>query len=134
MTSILTKEAPPTEANFTGEVWVNLVVAPEDDLNIVIAKVGFAPKARTHWHSHAYEQVLVVTDGIGYYQESGKSIHVIREGDVVKIPQHTLHWHGAAHNSSMTHMVIAPANEFGAVWMRPVTSTEYNATPGKGDN
>jgi quercetin dioxygenase-like cupin family protein len=31
-------------------------------------------------------QILIVTDGTGYYQEKGKPIQLIRKGDVVNIP------------------------------------------------
>lgn len=119
-------QAPNT--NFTGTVFVNMIVKPEDGLHSNIGKVTFEPKARTNWHSHPTGQTLIVTEGIGYYQEKGKPIQLIQKGDVVKIPPNVEHWHGASHNSSMTHIAIVSLGEKeSAIWLQPVTDKEYNA-------
>jgi 4-carboxymuconolactone decarboxylase len=126
MTSIKAKGEPAPKEYFTGTVWVNIVVNPDDKLNSTIGKVTFESKARTNWHTHPYGQILIVTEGIGYYQEKGKPIQVIRASDVVKIPVNIEHWHGASHNSSMTHIAIVPTDKNGTIWMLPVTDNEYN--------
>jgi 4-carboxymuconolactone decarboxylase len=126
MTSITAKGEPAPKEYFTGNVWVNMVVKPDDHLNSTIAKVTFEPKARTNWHSHPYGQILIVTDGIGYYQEKGKPIQIINTGDVVKIPVNVEHWHGASHESAMTHIAIVPSDQTGTIWLTPVTDTDYN--------
>jgi len=69
---------------------------------------------------------LIVTEGIGYYQEKGKPIQVIKEGDVVKIPVSAEHWHGGSHSSLMVHTAIVPTVENGTIWLQPVTDAEYN--------
>jgi quercetin dioxygenase-like cupin family protein len=56
---------------FTGNVWVKTLVAAEDNLNTVIGNVVFEPGARNNWHTHPGGQILIVTDGTGYYQERG---------------------------------------------------------------
>jgi quercetin dioxygenase-like cupin family protein len=83
--------------NFTGKVWVNMIAGASDNLNTVIGQVMFEAKARTNWHRHSTGQILLVTDGVSYYQEKDKPIEVIREGDVVKIAKGAEHWHGASH-------------------------------------
>lgn len=128
ITSITPRGAQVSEENFTGTVWVNMVVGQEDDLNSAAGKVIFEPKARTNWHSHPGGQVLIVTEGVGYYQEKGKPIRTIREGDVVKIPMDVVHWHGASHNSAMTHTAIGLNRDKGSTeWLGPVTDVEYNS-------
>lgn len=126
MTSIIAKGEPAPKEYFTGNVWVNMAVKPDDHLNSVVAKVTFEPKARTNWHSHPYGQILIVTDGIGYYQEKGKPIQIIKEGDVVKIPVNVEHWHGASHQSGMSHIAIVPTEQNGTIWMTPVADADYN--------
>jgi quercetin dioxygenase-like cupin family protein len=70
---------------------------------------------------------LIVTEGIGYHQERGKPIEVIKKGDVVKCLPNVEHWHGASKNSSMTHIAVNPNTENGVViWMGPVTDAEYH--------
>jgi 4-carboxymuconolactone decarboxylase len=50
----------------------------------------------------------------------------LTKGDVVVIPSHVEHWHGAAHNSSFTHIVVTNNTKQGAVeWLSPVTDEEY---------
>jgi len=129
ISSIKSKGVQVPEENFTGTAWVNMVVGPRDDLNSAIGKVTFEAKARTNWHAHPGGQILIVTDGVGYYQEKGKPIQTIREGDVVKIPGDVAHWHGASHNSSMAHTAIGTNRDEGSTeWLGPVTDEEYNST------
>jgi quercetin dioxygenase-like cupin family protein len=48
--------------------------------------VVFEPSALTYWHSHSEGQILLVADGVGYYQEKGKPAQLLKPGDVVPIP------------------------------------------------
>lgn len=128
MTSILEKGNLAPKEYFTGTVYVNLVVSPDDKLSGTIGKVTFEPKARTNWHSHPTGQALIVTAGIGYYQEKGKSIQLIEKGDVVKIPTDVIHWHGASHEAEMVHIAIVSNGEKeSAIWMQAVTDEEYDS-------
>lgn len=135
MTSILPRGNEAPKGNFTGQVWMNQVVKLEDNLNSIIAQVTFAPQARTNWHLHPHGQVLIVTEGTGYYQEKGKPILVIKEGDVIKVPANVEHWHGASHGSTLSHTAIVPAVPNSSTWMQPVPDSVYNtareAVPGK---
>ena len=134
MTSITDKGQPAPKEYFTGTVWVTMAVTPEDQLNSTIGKVTFEAKARTNWHTHPYGQILIVTEGTGYYQEKGKPIQVIKKDDVVKIPPNVEHWHGASHESGMIHIAIVPSAVNGTIWMTPVLDADYNniaVTPSK---
>lgn len=97
MASFTDKGTAAANENFTGTVWVNMNIDPEDGYNTSIGTVTFEPMARTNWHSHTSGQILFVVEGIGYCQEKGKPIQLIQKGDVVKIPKNVLHWHGASH-------------------------------------
>jgi quercetin dioxygenase-like cupin family protein len=112
---------------FTGTVWVKLLVPADDNFNCQIANVVFEPGARNNWHTHAGGQILIVTAGIGYYQEKGKPIQVLHKGDVVKILPDIVHWHGAAPDSEFTHLAINTNTNKGiVVWLDRVTDEEYN--------
>lgn len=127
MKSINPKGEKASSDWFTGSVYSNMVISPEDNLDSVIGKVTFEAKARTNWHRHPHGQILIVLEGIGYYQEKGKPIELIRHGDVVKIPVDVEHWHGASHHSSMVHIAIVPGLEKGVSdWLQPVTDKEYD--------
>ena len=113
---------------FTGVVWVRMLVPNDPALNCQMANVVFEPGARNNWHIHPGGQILIVTDGIGYYQEKGKPIQLIRKGDVINIPPGVEHWHGASHDSGFTHIAVNPNTQKGMVlWLERVTDEEYNS-------
>jgi quercetin dioxygenase-like cupin family protein len=112
---------------FTGNAWVKLLVS-ENEFNSIIGNVTFEAGARNNWHTHPGGQILIVTDGIGYYQEKGKPIQLIQRGDVVKIPADIKHWHGASQDSALTHIAITAVTPKGAVdWLERVTDEEFNS-------
>ena len=112
---------------FTGEAWIKMLVAADDTFNTSIGNVVFEPRARNNWHIHGGGQILIATDGTGYYQEKGKTIQLLRKGDVVKIAPGIIHWHGASPDSAFTHMAINTNTHKGVVeWLNRVTDEEYN--------
>jgi quercetin dioxygenase-like cupin family protein len=112
---------------FIGTVWIYTMVN-ESIFNVLIANVTFEPGSRNNWHTHPGGQILVCTKGKGYYQEKGKPIQLLKEGEVVKILPDVKHWHGARPDSEFTHIAIATNNQLGAtVWLEPVTDEEYKA-------
>ncbi|WP_207720145.1 (R)-mandelonitrile lyase [Flavobacterium undicola] len=128
MTSFTEKGIAAPAAYFTGTVWVNMNVKPDEGYNINMGTVTFEPKARTNWHTHSSGQILFVIEGIGYYQEKGKSIQLIQKGDVIKIPKDVKHWHGASHGSMMRHIALVPEfDKDKTEWLEPVSEVEYNS-------
>jgi 4-carboxymuconolactone decarboxylase len=113
---------------FTGTAWLNILVPKDETGTYAIGNVVFEPGCRNNWHTHATGQILLITDGIGFYQERGKPARPLSKGDVVVIPSGVEHWHGAANDSSLTHIVITNNSAEGPVkWLSPVTDEEYAA-------
>jgi quercetin dioxygenase-like cupin family protein len=113
--------------NFTGTAWLKMLVADDTTFDVQIYNVIFEPGARNNWHSHPGGQILLVTEGRGYYQEKGKVAQLLRSGDVVAIPPDVEHWHGAAPDSSFAHIGITTQAAKGAAqWRGPVMDTEYH--------
>ncbi len=111
--------------NFTGEAWLKTLSA-EPGFDCQVYNVTFAPGVRNSWHEHSVGQILLCTEGVGYYQEKGKPAQRLKTGDVVNIPANVTHWHGAAPDSQFTHIGITPkASENEAQWFEPVTDVEY---------
>ncbi len=111
---------------FTGVAYVQTLVQADSAFNIPIANVTFEPGARTYWHSHAGGQVIMAMGGIGYYQEKGKPIQVLKKGDVVKCPSDIPHWHGASPHTGFVQVAITPNTPRGRVkWMQAVSEQEY---------
>lgn len=114
--------------NFNGGVWLKRFVSPADSLDCTVSLVTFDPGVRTNWHKHPGGQILMVVEGIGYYQEKGKPRQIIRKGDVVKCSPGVTHWHGASNIGEFAHLVIAPDAEKGEVaWLENVSDEEYNS-------
>jgi 4-carboxymuconolactone decarboxylase len=124
--TIFPKGEKGSEDYFTGTAWVNILVPQDETGNYSVGDVFFEKGCRNNWHTHPAGQILLVTDGNGYYQERGKAARLLVRGDVMVIPSHTEHWHGATQNSSFTHIVITNNTKEGAVkWLEPVTEKEY---------
>ena len=114
---------------FTGQVQLEMLFSPAGPDRASAGLVTFPAGARTHWHSHPLGQTLLVTAGAGYVQRAGGPLQEIRPGDVVRIPPHTRHWHGAMPESSMSHIAIQEALDGkSADWMEAVSDADYAAS------
>src|SRR3954452_2129753 len=114
--------------NFTGSVRVDPLFQANAPARASGALVTFEPGARSAWHTHPLGQVLIVTAGAGRVQRWGDPVDEIRQGDVVWIPRGQKHWHGAAPNTSMTHIAIVEQLDGKAVeWMEKVSDAQYGA-------
>jgi quercetin dioxygenase-like cupin family protein len=126
--SIFPKGERASPDYFTGTAWVKMLVPVDATLNCSVGNVTFEPGARNNWHTHPGGQILLVTDGTGYFQEKGKSIQLLQKGDVVKILPDVKHWHGASPESELTHIAINTNTQKGNVeWLERVTDKEYNS-------
>ncbi len=115
---------------FTGSVRVAPLFHAVAPAHISGALVTFEPGARTAWHTHPLGQILIVTAGTGLVQRWGDPVQEIRQGDVVWIPPGEKHWHGAAPNSSMSHIAIAEQLDGKSVeWMEKVSDAQYAHLP-----
>lgn len=112
---------------FTGNAFLSPLLAKDKNNEFSAGAVTFEIGARTNWHTHPKGQVLIVTEGSGFYQEKGKPAQIIKKGDVVNIPENVEHWHGASAKTSMTHIAITNFKEDVQVtWLKPVTDEEFN--------
>jgi quercetin dioxygenase-like cupin family protein len=113
---------------FTGRVRVDPVWPANENINASGGMVTFEPGARSAWHTHPAGQRLVVLSGVGLTQQWGKSVQVIRAGDVVWCPPDVKHWHGAMPTTAMSHLAITGSLQGRNVnWMEKVSDEQYNA-------
>lgn len=92
-----------------------------------IYNVTFEPGCRNNWHIHHNGgQILLCTDGEGWYQEWGKPAQKLHPGDVVYIAPEIKHWHGASKDSWFSHIAIGiPAKAASNEWCEPVDDKQY---------
>lgn len=112
---------------FTGRVRQDPLHEAPAPARVRMVSVTFEPGARTHWHTHPLGQTLIVTAGVGRVQREGGPVEEIRPGDVVWIPPHEKHWHGASPTVAMTHIAVHEALDGSHVtWLEPVTDEQYH--------
>ena len=111
---------------FKGQSYLNVLTKE----GVMTCNVTFEPGCRNNWHiHHGGGQILLCTDGRGYYQEWGKPARELHPGDVVNISAETKHWHGAAKDSWFAHIAIeVPAKDGkgSTEWCEEVSDEEYN--------
>ena len=118
-------ELNPYGKYFTGKSYLKPITTEN---GVPMYNVTFEPKCRNNWHiHHKGGQILLVTQGRGWYQAWGKEPRELKAGDVVNIPAEVKHWHGAAKDSWFTHIAVEVPSEGGSnEWLEPVTDEEYN--------
>ena len=114
-----------TTNNHVGKVWLNELSAPDSTFQYSVALATFDKGAYLDWHAHPAGQVLLFTEGIGYYQERGKPRRTVRKGEVIKCRPGVEHWHGATPSSGVAYLATTPTQQGKTVWFKRVTSQEY---------
>ena len=97
---------PATGDIFTGEVERLGYTEVATAKHLRLGLVRFRPGGRTKWHTHTFEQGLVITEGRGIVANQAGE-HVVEPGDVVIVPAGEKHWHGATESTAMAHVSIA---------------------------
>lgn len=111
---------------FTGPVRVDMLFQPQAPARTSAGLVTFEPGSRTAWHAHPLGQSLIVTAGKGWVQEWGGAKREIQPGDVVWIPPHVKHWHGAAATTALAHIAVQESLDgSNAEWMEKVSDAQY---------
>lgn len=125
---------PPTEkgpaATFTGDVWVDGIYAGPSREQARLAIVRFAPRARTHWHTHRLGQVLHILEGIALLGSRDGTVIEARPGDTISTAAGEEHWHGAAPGRFMAHLALMEgdgSDEPQTTWGEAVTDSDYQA-------
>lgn len=121
-------EPNPYGRFFQGQSYLN----PLCTQGVTVCNVTFAPGCRNNWHVHKADkgggQILLCTDGRGWYQEWGKPARALGPGDVVYIPTDVKHWHGAAKDSWFAHVALeVPGENVQNEWLEPVSEADYQA-------
>lgn len=120
-------EENPFGEFFDGQSYLK-ILGNTNGLNV--ANVTFEPGCRNHWHIHHADknggQVLLVTEGNGWYQEWGKPARKLAQGDVVIIPEGIKHWHGADKDSWFAHISLeVPGENTSTEWLESVNEKDY---------
>jgi 4-carboxymuconolactone decarboxylase len=114
-----------TTDNHTGTVWLKELNGADSNFSYSIAVASFAAGAKLDWHIHPGGQVLLITEGVGYYQEKGKALQIVHKGDVIKCLPGVPHWHSASQETGVTYVATTPTQKGKTIWLQRVTNEEY---------
>jgi quercetin dioxygenase-like cupin family protein len=110
-----------------GTVYLKELNASDSIFNYSVAVATFEPGSYLYWHTHPGGQILMITEGTGYYQEKGKPKLTVRKGDVVKCLPGVEHWHGASPESGFTYLATTPTQKGRTIWLQRVTEEQYRS-------
>ena len=116
-----------TAKNHTGDIWLNELSIGDVTFDPSIAMATYGPGAKLDWHIHPGGQVLLITRGTGYYQERGKPVRIVHQGDVIKSAPGVEHWHAAEPNSDFAYIAVTPTQKGKTIWLQPVSEKEYRS-------
>jgi len=125
--SFFSKGEKSTTAHHVGDVWLKEISGADSIFNSSIAIATFGIGARLDWHKHPGGQILMFTEGEGYYQEKGKPKLKIRKGETVKCLPNVEHWHGATPESGVTYIASSPTQNGKTIWLQRGSDEEYNS-------
>lgn len=108
---------------FFGQSYLKRLASNSDE-KINVSNVSFEPGCRNKWHEHSIAQILIAVAGEGWYQAEGQAAQKMLPGDVVIVPAHTKHWHGADKDSWFAHLAIM-VGDAKTDWYESVDEAEY---------
>ncbi len=124
--SVFPKGELSTTKNHTGNIWLNELNVGDSTFDPSIAMATYDGGAKLDWHIHPGGQVLLITEGAGYYQERGKPVRIVHKGDVIRCAPGVEHWHGALPNSNFAYIAVTPTQKGKTIWLEPVSEKDYN--------
>ena len=125
--TIYTKDGAALLVRSTGNNTLVELNHADSIFNFSIAVAKFPPGKKLDWHYHPGGQILIITEGIGYYQERGQPKRIVRKGEVVKCLPGVEHWHGSSVEAGVTYLATSPAQKGATVWLQKVTDEEYHS-------
>ena len=116
-----------TAKNHTGNIWLSELNVGDATFDPSIAMATYDAGAKLDWHIHPGGQVLLITEGTGYYQERGKTARIVHKGDVIKCAPGVEHWHAASPKNSFAYIAVTPTQKGKTIWLEPVSDKDYNS-------
>ncbi len=109
--------------NMTGTVYRAMFGKNPSGGEVSAHLVQFEAAARTHWHTHDGEQILIVTAGTVIVQRENLPAVRLESGQAIRLPANERHWHGSA-GGVAAHIAVNLGN---TVWLEDVTDLAFDA-------
>lgn len=115
-----TKNGIPVSIINTGNNRLIELIKEDSVFNYNVAAAEFDAGKKLAWHYHPSGQVLIITEGSGFYQERGQPKKVVSKGEVIQCAPNVQHWHGATDSSSVSYLAVYSTKKGVTVWLEPV--------------
>jgi quercetin dioxygenase-like cupin family protein len=113
---------------FTGRVWRSDFLDAPDDHSLAGIAMSYEPGARSYWHVHDQEQVIVALFGTGIVSWEGLAEpKLLAVGDWWHVTPGVPHWHGAVEHTPFAHLAITAGG--GTRWLDAVSEADYRTPP-----
>lgn len=86
-------KAPTT--HYLGEARLHSIIRADSDENYSINRARFKANFNFDGHKHTAQQVLLIIEGEGYYQERGKEPVLLKKGRCGYLCPDTEYWHAS---------------------------------------
>lgn len=116
---------PDNKSLHDGKIEISNVINVKNNDYYVFAS-HYEPNMPGNWHIHPNGQILYVTGGEGYYQEEGKQLETIKEGDLIETQPNVKNWHGSQKNNYLDVIVLSKNLSKPLQQMEPVDMEYYN--------
>ncbi len=111
-------------AQFTGRVWRTDLLTPPDTEHLAGVRFLYEPGARSHWHVHEREQVIIAVYGSGLVAWEGLAAPTsLGAGDWWHVRPGLPHWHGATRTAAFAHLAVTAGGS--TTWLHEVSEAEY---------
>ncbi|WP_309711596.1 cupin domain-containing protein [Siphonobacter sp. SORGH_AS_0500] len=125
--TLFPKGEKAANVHHVGTVYLNELSEADSVFSYSTSLATFEPGARLDWHMHPGGQILMITQGVGYYQEKGKARQTVRQGEIIKCPPGVEHWHGATPDRTFGYLATSPTQKGKTIWFKRVTDEEYGS-------
>ncbi len=125
-TTLFPKGEKAPNTHHTGTVWLSELSEADNNFNYNVTYATFEPAAKLNWHTHPGGQILMITEGTGYYQERSTPVKIVHKGEVIKCLPNVEHWHASTPKSSFSYIATTTNHPKGrTIWLEAVTEKEY---------
>jgi len=119
-------------AHFTGRVWRTDYVHPADEEAMSGSRFLYEPGARSFWHVHEKEQVIIAVAGVGLVAWDGLAApHRLAPGDWWHVEPGVAHWHGATPEAPFAHLAVTAGGS--TTWLHRVADEDFRTPPHPAD-
>lgn len=100
---------------------VGVLVKESIGVTAVVLPAGI----RGRWRRYSKEQIMLITDGRGYYQEKGRVVQEVSVGDVIRISPNTIHWVSADIDEDLAYAILEIPYGSASKWFDEISEDEY---------